>query len=1013
VNYLLECTDVVTERGNLVDVGESALPQLDAQLQLAHRYILRESEPLFASLAQRAGSRQLEFEELSEASAALTTLSALAGRSTDGAITEDAKRVLGSVQYARFRSARFDPSAMDLNGLSRAIHSQLEFLLASRVANQGGNDPLMVPIRDQEAELAALCDEALSRNHRGGPGESNDFSTCPRQAELLRDLTSSALLLDRLDSPQGRELAARTRAITLAAVGLSWSALRVRMRGFLHSSAKGVGSQAEDGHEESWIKAQADVGYCVGVLRRRNPRGLLLTRFMIRKYLDRSLRRSIIPASSLTGWVQLTRPTDSELAHLPGTLLARLELCSGERSCRRFLGSPTFQVAFQALTSRQSRSRDRSAGGFTRGKTGGVTIGATAEAVATLLAAKVRLDMRRDGEPAVDLTLRQPGLLPLPPQVLSTYWRIGFPFRFELGQSFAWASLFTSLMVIAAGMATINRTRTTGSAFAWLLLSAVIIALIPGLRFVTGIRQRRAIAADMAPDAKGTSALHEAQVSAASEYVKSFTPDSVDARQALSSGNDSDIADPLFALRFCLLGPQVMVNDKAHERVIAAATSSTFSIDRQAVEYSTSIDTAMSILLAMYGDGDARTASLAEGALDIRLTRLMDLQESGDSRTGGWGINAGDSRASVYATSLAVIALTSICDDGSTAANSCRTELGRCNQEIITRAKDGLKSGVDYLRRDLRSKLNLLSDATYSDSVETYRIAWPVLALSTRARFRGKHGGDEPYIRKAVEWLEEQLVDVGGHSFEDQLLVRTCGRGGSEGADQYREFIIKHSVPGLALRAVLMGNASLLGSSLQSQLGSIGTTRRPLTAPVFEAPVETGMIRLYKNAQQRRPTLSDQIAFLEAASAYDDYQKHGVLAGDAWAEYCRRSKFRSARPLPTWIRSAKVVDLDITRSWMEANVPAILVNASVLVSVALAPWLARWLGDAGRTSNSMPAPTIRLLQLSLSAPIILLVAEVAQFFVKPQRFRTSLGWATGAFVAMVSICASFPLVFHG
>ncbi|CAB4663191.1 unannotated protein [freshwater metagenome] len=391
-----------------------------------------------------------------------------------------------------------------------------------------------------------------------------------------------------------------------------------------------------------------------------------------------------------------------------------------------------------------------------------------------------------------------------------------------------------------------------------------------------------------------------------------------------------------------------------------------------------------------------------------QISVLVKSQESGNERAGGWRINDKDSRASVFATAQVVRTLTRIVDSKNAtdlrfqkALTTYSSELEPHNkrEEIsIASIKDAVASGVTYLRSDLLEKIDRESkpwSIATGTRTEIYRVALPLIALSERAIFRGKHGADEVEIRAAIEWIQNSVLDPACPDREDQVLQRE-----TDVQSKYKSFVHRHSVSRHVVEGILSGEISLEKSFLQSQLGPMGTSGRPITSRLFQSAVQRCILAVQhlslRPAKGDITLLSDQVDALAIANRCNEYIDKHLTAGQIWIEYCRSAEFLSARPLP--LLHVLPRQSRNRQSLLRPVVAAVQLNRParrfLLGSVILGVILTAVSGFILDPQN-YSLQEWRALMAIASLPLVVPLAAVFQFITKPKTISSSLRWSIG------------------
>lgn len=409
-----------------------------------------------------------------------------------------------------------------------------------------------------------------------------------------------------------------------------------------------------------------------------------------------------------------------------------------------------------------------------------------------------------------------------------------------------------------------------------------------------------------------------------------------------------------------------------------------------------------------------------------QISVLLKFQESGNERAGGWRINDKDSRASVFATAQVVRTLTRIVDSKHAADLSFQNALTRYNREIephnkkevisIASIKDAVASGVTYLRSDLLEKIDRESkpwSIATGTRTEIYRVALPLIALSERAIFRGKHGADEVEIRAAIEWIQNSVLDPACPDREDQVVQRE-----SDVQSKYISFVHRHSVSRHVVEAILAGEISLEKSFLQSQLGPMGTSGRPITSRLFQSAVQRCILAVqplsHRPAKGDVTLLSDQVDALAIANRCSEFIDKHLTSGQIWIEYCRSAEFLSARPLPLLhvlprqSRNRQSLFRPVVAA-VQLNRPARqFLLGSVILGVTVTAVSGFILGPQNYSLQEW-----RAYMAIASLPIVVPLAAVFQFITKPKTISSSLRWSIGVVASQFfSITELFKGLFN-
>lgn len=401
----------------------------------------------------------------------------------------------------------------------------------------------------------------------------------------------------------------------------------------------------------------------------------------------------------------------------------------------------------------------------------------------------------------------------------------------------------------------------------------------------------------------------------------------------------------------------------------------------------------------------------------IAYERIKDLikdQEQSNARSGGWRINDKDSRASVFATTQVIRALSRIVDSKDPDDREFRERIkenvfiiGKKPFDTIEKIKDAVASGVTYLRADLLEKLDResqpWSQAT-GTRIEIYRIASPLVALSERATYRGKHGGDELEIRAAIDWLQSAVLNQSCPHHEDQVMQRAITDRTKLKNSKFEEFVHRHMVARNVVEGILIAESSIETSFLQSQLGPTRTSDRPITSRLFHTSIQRCLFAmqylLYSNSEATPERVSDLVDTLAISNRCRRHIKRNLTAGQIWIEYCRVADFISARPLPLL-------------HWLPRSPRDLKIRARpVLVAVQLnrpARLLFFWSGIIGLfltliTGRLFGSTDYSLLQWQIlmaisTLPLIIPLAAVFQFVTKPKTIGSSLRWSAAAIVS--------------
>lgn len=331
----------------------------------------------------------------------------------------------------------------------------------------------------------------------------------------------------------------------------------------------------------------------------------------------------------------------------------------------------------------------------------------------------------------------------------------------------------------------------------------------------------------------------------------------------------------------------------------------------------------------------------------------------------------------------------------------------RIEKYDIEKIKDAVASGVTYLRADLLTKLDResqpWSQAT-GTRLEIYRIALPLVALSERATYRGKHGGDELEIRAAIDWLQSAVLNQSCPHHEDQKMERAITNQTKLKNSKFEDFVHRHMVARNVVEGILIAESSIETSFLQSQLGPTRTSDRPITSRLFHTSIQRCLFAvqypLYSKSNPTPERVSDLVDTLAISNRCRRHIKSNLTAGQIWIEYCRVADFISARPLPLlhWLpRSPR--DLNIRARpvlvAVQLNRPArLLFFWSVIIGLFLTLITGRLFG-----STDYSLLQWQILMAISTLPLIIPLAAVFQFVTKPKTIGSSLRWSAAAIVS--------------
>ena len=746
------------------------------------------------------------------------------------------------------------------------------------------------------------------------------------------------------------------------------------------------------------------------------PRGFTRARIMFlvwRRLTNLSSRR---PDPGLSGVLANTWENDDHwhvCQYLEAYLRIRTDRNDSSRKIQSVLTEPLVQTCLGQITAWQVRREDDPQfGAFRNGDQGTVQTNATCAAVFTLTEFRRlarQLSTNRNARDRLDEIGKYPvparTLVLQPPRTLRLLPGIEMDFSASIAGLFLTLLItFTTSICVWIAPQFLNLSKCKGI-LSFFIIIGIPIALFAIARIVRLRRPQRSRHTRFTIRLSNESHSQIADISATTDAMALSPTQAAVLMEALiqngvTRGNEllADLAE----------------RTKRETFEIRHATDET-----QIVIFGGSFDLAVRLrsLIHYWTRADEETRSGLTPLIVSMAVHLVRRQLE-DNRNGGWKINRSDSRASVTATSEAVLTLSTLRDspdpDISLLRNALRgTTSDEPSEPVLNLCSAALASGVEYLRDDLSRKLDSggsSADSGSAPDVDTYRLALPLLALSTRAIFRGKHGGDEPKIRAAMDLLSRRLLDASYPVVEDQLIARECTSGHLETS------LHRHYSTSLAIRAILASEQSLDGSVLQSQIGPYGTDRRPFTSRVFQAPIEVGFTGLVNSAHQvtSRPNAwtpehADRLASVLLAIGHADRHKWRVItAGQRWSEHCRRRVLKSDRALALWTWSAaksKDGRTAFRTGFVSTTGGTRVATAGLLGSSFL---IASTLSALQWNSPAWSARASLLLGLSVAiAP----AAAVFQFASRPARFATSLAWATGAYVAVsISLLALLDFV---
>lgn len=703
------------------------------------------------------------------------------------------------------------------------------------------------------------------------------------------------------------------------------------------------------------------------------------------------------------------------------------------------LSDSLVQNAFEKITSWQiQRSDSHDAGAFRSGDNGHAAVNVTIAGLFALLQFD-RILREKTNSTRVDEVTHLVAAMPVPKKILSIpihprIQKAGLWGSIEMDPSGAWAALLFSSICILFSFISYPRpsskttTVLTSVATTNRMSKGILLVLVVAVSFYYLGKLRARFRFKQIIDGKTSNNLSKSIINL-KQMQTSF---SIEVAKSIEEIATNAPIPPDLAAKALSELIQADYFREDNEHILELLINSLFDIDQDrkfVVAYSNNVDKALQLtaILDLFkflrsAENDTKRdvhihdIERCTQIAHVKISDLIQQQEQDNARAGGWRINDKDSRASVFATTQVIRALSRIVDSRdpydyefqqSIAKHYPKIQIGEQSPDTISVIKDAVASGVTYLRADLLEKLDRESK-TWSQATgtrtEIYRIALPLVALSERATYRGKHGADEVEIRAAIDWLQSAVLNQSCPHHEDQVMQRAITDPTKLNRSKFDSFVHRHMVARNVVEGILIAESSIETSFLQSQLGPTRTSDRPITSRLFHNSVQRCLFAVQYLLSFDSPTsperASDLVDALAISNCSQRHIQRYLTAGQIWIEYCRAAEFISSRPLPLfhWLPRSPRDKTTRARSVLVAvqlNRPArLLFFWSVIMGLFLT-WVTG--GLFGSTNYSLTQ--WRILMAISALPLIIPLAAVFQFVTKPKTIWSSLRWSVAAIVS--------------